>query len=386
MKLNRAYKFKMEPNAEQTEKLYQFAGARRFIYNWGLARRIEVYKATGKGIKYAAQNLELTELKRQEELSWLKETDSQCLQESLRDVDRAFQNFFKKRAKYPKFKSRNAGFFSFRVPQRVCVEDGKVYCPKIGWIKIRQSQGIEGVTKSATFKRDACGNWFVTLVAEFEMPEVALPEAVNAVGIDMGLKDFIVLSNDERVAAPKFFRKAQKKLAKVQRKLSRATKGSSRRTKTKLKVAKVHRKTTNQRSDFIHKITSDLVKKYDHIGIENLNVKGMSKNHRLAKSIHDAGMGELRRQLEYKCLWNRVNLSKIDRWFPSSKMCGSCGEINKDLTLSDRVWLCSCGTFHDRDLNAAKNILEESLNVAVGHTETQNARGAAVRLATASAL
>lgn len=384
MKLNRAYKFKMEPSAEQTEKLYQFAGCARFVYNWALARRSSFYKEHGKTIPAKQLSGELTQLKSGEETSWLKEADSQSLQQSIKNLDRAFQNFFKKRAKYPKFKSRNAGFFSFRIPQRVTVEDGKVYCPKIGWIKIRQSQDIEGVTKSATFKRDACGNWFVTLVAEFEMPEVALPEAVNPVGIDMGLKDFIVLSSDERVTAPKFFRKAQKKLAKVQRKLSRATKGSNRRTKTKLKVAKVHRKITNQRSDFIHKITSDLVKKYDHIGIENLNVKGMSKNHRLAKSIHDAGMGELRRQLEYKCLWNRVNLSKIDRWFPSSRMCGSCGEINKDLALSDRVWLCSCGTFHDRDLNAAKNILKESL--AVGHTDKLNARGAAVSLAMASSL
>lgn len=384
MKLRRVYRFKLEPNATQTQKLYQLAGSRRFAYNWALARRNEFYKAEGKTIPAAQLSLELTQLKKQEATAWLQESDSQLLQQALKDVETAFQNFFSKRARFPKFRSRNKGHFAFRIPQRVKVQDGKCYCPKIGWVRIRQSQEIEGETKSATFKRDACGSWFLSLTTEFEMPDVPLPEAQNSIGIDVGLHDLVVLSNGESIPAPKFFRQMEKKLAKAQRKLSRAKTGSNRRQDAKLRVAKVHRKIANTRADFVHKVSSDLVKRFDFIGMEDLNVKGMAKNHSLAKSIHDAALGELRRQLEYKCVWNRRHLVKISRWYPSSKMCGACGALNDALTLSDRVWHCDCGATHNRDLNAARNILLESLNVAVGHTETKNAHGQNVSLATAS--
>jgi putative transposase len=190
MKLRRVYRFKLEPNTEQTQKLYQLAGARRFVCNWALARRNEFYKAEGKTIPAALLSRELTQLKQQEDRLWLQEADSQLLQQSLKDVDKAFQNFFAGRGRFPKFKSRNRGHFAFRIPQRVKVENGRVYCPKIGWVRIHQSQDVEGTTKSATFKRDACGDWFVTLTAEFEMPDTALPEPQNAVGVDLGLKDF----------------------------------------------------------------------------------------------------------------------------------------------------------------------------------------------------
>ncbi len=384
MKLRRVYRFKLEPNAEQTNGLYRLSGSRRFVYNWALARRNDIFKATGKSLSAKDLSLELTALKKQEATVWLKEADSQLLQQSLKDLDKAFQGFFAKRACFPKFKSRNKGHFAFRIPQRVRVEAGKVYCPKIGWISIRQSQEIDGQTKSATFKRDACGDWFVTLTAEFEMPDTALPVAQKPIGIDMGLKDFVTLSNGEAVSAPKFFRKAQRKLRKSQKALSRAKIGSNRRQKAKLRVAKVHRKVTNCRADFVHKVSSDLVARFDHIGIEDLNVKGMAKNHSLAKSIHDAALGELHRQLEYKALWNRRHLVKVSRWFPSSKLCGRCGTVNDTLTLSDRVWFCDCGVKHQRDLNAAQNILRESLKLAEGHSDNQNARRGNVRLAKVS--
>lgn len=269
MKLRRVYRFKMEPNQEQTKKLYQLAGCRRFVYNWALAQRKEHYEATGETLRYAAQNLELTHLKKQETTAWLKEADAQELQEALRDLDKAFQNFLVKRGGFPKFKSRNKGHFAFRIPQRVKAKAGKVYCPKIGWLKIRQSQVIDGVTKRATFKRDACEAWFVTLTAEFEMPDTALPVAQNPIGVDMGLKEFVTLSNGEGTPAPRPFRKLEKKLGEAHCKLARAKVGSKRRGKAKLRVAKVYRKITNCRADFVHKVSSDLVQRFDHIGIED---------------------------------------------------------------------------------------------------------------------
>lgn len=384
MKLRRVYRFKLEPNNEQTQKLYQLAGSRRFAYNWALARRNEFYKAEGKTIPAAQLSQELTQLKTCEETAWLKEADSQLLQQALKDVDKAFQNFFAKRSKFPKFKSKKAGHFAFRIPQRVRVENGRVYCPKIGWISIRQSQEIEGETKSATFKRDACGDWFVTLTSEFEMPDTALPEPQNPVGVDAGLKDFLFLSNGESVPAPRLFRKLEKKLAKAQRVLARRKAGSNRRADAKLRVAKAHRKTANSRADFVHKTTSGLVQRFDFIGIEDLNVKGLAKT-KLSKSVLDAALGELRRQLEYKTQWNRRHFVVISRWFPSSKMCRCCGALNDALTLSERVWLCDCGVTHNRDHNAAINILNEAFrNFAVGQTEKKNAHGQNVRLATAS--
>lgn len=388
MTLRRVYRFRLEPNAEQNYRLYQLAGARRFVYNWALSRRKEYFASHGKGIPAAELSLELTALKRQDERTWLQEADSQLLQQALKDVDHAFLNFFEKRARFPQFKSKKAGHFAFRIPQRVKIESGKVYCPKIGWIRIRQSQAVEGETKSATFKRDACGHWFVTLTSEFEMPDTALPAPINPVGVDLGLKDFVTLSNGESTPAPRFFRVGQKKLKQAQRKLSRCKHGSRRRQKAKVKAAKVHRKTANQRADFVHKQTTNLVRRFDAVCIEDLNNKGIAKNKRLSKSVNDAAFGEFRRQLQYKAVWNRKYVAVISRWFPSSKLCGNCGAVNTGLILSDRTWLCECGTFHNRDLNAAQNILAEGLKlleVAVGQTETKNSRRGRVRLSTKAA-
>ena len=388
----RVYRFKLEPTPTQTQKLYQQAGSRRFVYNWALARRKEHYEATKQGLRYAEQNKELTQLKKQQALLWLKDADSQALQEGLRDLDKAFQNFFAKRGRFPKFQSRSKGHFSFRIPQRVrvagCPRSGrrKAYCPKIGWIGIRQSQDVEGATKSATFKRNACGEWFVTLTSEFEMPDTALPAPKKPIGLDMGLGDFATLSNGEAVAAPKFYRKAAKKLARAQRELSRAVKGSERRAKAKLRVAKVHRKIANSRADFLHKLTTGLVGEFDHIGLEDLNIKALVKTKLRghSKSWCDAAMGEFVRQLTYKAQWNRVHLVKVNRFFASSKLCGACGAVNGALTLSDRVWQCECGKEHKRDVSAAQNVLRESL--AIGQMERLNAPGATVRPATAGAL
>lgn len=334
-------------------------------------------------LRYVDLNKELTELKRRPGMEWLRDADSQSLQEALRDLDRAFRNFFEKRARFPRFKSRKRDAARFRIPQRVKVAGGEVYVPKVGWVRIRQSRDVTGPTKSATFRREADGHWYVSLTVEFEMPDVALPvpDPANVVGIDLGLIDFAILSDgSDPVPAPKFYREGQRKLRKAQRALSRRRIGSNRRSKAKRRLARVHRKIGNQRGDFLHKLTTKFVGDHDGLCIEDLSLKGLART-KLAKSFADASMGEFRRQLEYKSLWNRKHLVTIDRFYPSSRLCNGCGAINDRLSLSDREWVCDCGMVHDRDLNAARNIRDEGLRMlAVGQTESQNARGRPVRL------
>lgn len=385
MKLRRVYRFRMRPTKAQETALYRMAGARRFVYNWALDRRKRYYAEHGKGITAKQLSSEMTALKNQPDTLWLKEVDSQMLQQALKDVDRAFEAFFKKRSRFPQFRSKKAGHFAFRVPQRVKIESGKVYIPKVGWVRIRQSREVEGNTKSATFKRDTIGHWYVAVTTEFEMPDAEPPAPTNPVGVDLGLKDFLVLSNGERVPAPKFARKADKKLRRAQKDLSRKKPGSRRREKAKHRVARIHNKVSNQRSDFLHKLTTNLTREYDCICVEDLSTKGLAKT-KLSRSILDAAFGEFLRQVEYKATWSFKRSVKVGRFFPSTKLCSECGVVNPDLTLSDRTWLCSsCGAQHDRDLNAAGNILAEGIRlVAAGQTETENARGEPVSLPTGS--
>jgi putative transposase len=384
MKLRRVYRFRMRPTKAQEAGLYRMAGARRFIYNWALDRRKGHYVEHGRGISAKQLSKELTTLKSEADTLWLRAADSQMLQQALKDVDRAFDAFFKKRTRFPRFRSKKAGHFAFRIPQRVRIEVGKVYVPKIGWVRIRQSREVEGTTKSATFKRDATGQWYVSLTAEFEMPDVEPPVPVSPVGVDLGLKDLFVLSSGERLPAPKFARKAARKLRKAQKSVSRKTPGSHRTEKAKRRVARVHRKVSNQRSDFLHKLTTDLTQEYDCICVEDLSIKGLAKT-KLSHSILDAAFGEFLRQVEYKAAWGSKRSIRVGRFFASTKLCSECGAVNPSLTLSDRTWLCECGTQHDRDLNASRNILAEGLRlVAAGQTETLKARGELVSLATAS--
>lgn len=381
--LRKVYRFRLCPTQAQGQTFLSLAGSRRFVFNWALARRKAHYAETQKTLSLKDLSAELTALKKQEETAWLKESDSQLLQQALQDCDRAFKSFFEKRARFPRFKSKHRDTPAFRIPQRVRADRNRLYVPKVGWVKFRKSRDMDGTTKSATFKREADGHWYVSLVSEFEMPDVPLPPVPESevVGIDLGLKDFVTLSDGRRKPAERFFRKAEWKLRRAAKTLSRRKRGSNRYAKACRKLARVHRRVANQRNDFVHQTTAELVKGFSGFCIENLSVKGMAKT-KLSKSVLDAAFGEFRRQLEYKSIWHRKHLAVVDRFFPSSKLCGECGAINTELTLSDREWTCACGAVHDRDLNAARNIKREGLSliraVAVGYPETLNACGACV--------
>lgn len=382
MKLGKVFQFRMKPDAAQREALARMAGARRFVWNWALAQRQAHYRETGKSLPAAELSRRLTLLKEQPETAWLREVDSQALQQVLADLQRAYVNFFSKRARFPRFKSRKREAPRFRIPQRVTIGDGRVYIPKVGSVRIRQSQPVDGETKSATFKQDATSRWHVMMVTEFEMQDapLALGNPTAVVGVDLGLHDFAVLSDGVRIPVPRFFRKGERTLRRAQRTLSRREKQSRRRLRAKHKAALVHRRIVNQRADFLHKLTTALVEKYEGIAIEDLSVRGLART-KLAKSVTDASFGEFRRQLEYKTVWSRRFLAVLDRWYPSSKTCHACGLVNDHLTLADRSWNCSCGALHDRDFNAAVNIRSEGLKLlAAGHAERQNARRPDVRL------
>jgi putative transposase len=276
----KVYRFRMEPTQAQNEALLRMAGARRFVWNWGLARRKEAYAATGKGLTYNQQAAELTTLKKQPETAWLKGVDSQLLQQALQDLDRAFKAFFERRAKFPRFKSKKRDQPSFRIPQQVKIEGSRVYVPKVGWVKIRQSQFIDCPIKGATFKRDAQGHWYVSLVAEFEMSDIPLPPAnpERVVGGDLGLDDFLVLSDGTRIPAPRFYRQAEKRLRKAHRALSRKQRGSKNDEKARKKLSKEHAKARNQRQDWLHKLTTGLVREYDALCVEDLKAARDGEN------------------------------------------------------------------------------------------------------------
>ncbi|HEU4329339.1 MAG TPA: transposase [Roseiflexaceae bacterium] len=368
--IHTSYRYRLEPTRDQEKHLRNFAGARRWVWNWGLARKREHYQATKSSISYHTLCGILTHLKRIPETAWLNEINAQLLQQALRDLESAFKNFFAKRARYPRFKSKKTDRPRFRIPQGVYVEQKAVYIPKIGYIKACIHRPIVGTPKSATFSQEPDGHWYVAVVVEQEAPAFTPRPVVTHVGVDLGLKEFAVLSTGERIANPRLYRTQLRKLARAQRALCRKQKGSNNRAKARKQVARIHAKIRHQRQDFLHKLSADLVRRFDLISIEDLSVRGLART-KLAKSIHDAGWGMFRTFLTYKADRANTNLMVIDRFYPSSRLCSVCGSINADLTLRDRSWTCTCGAVHDRDLQAAVNIDQEGLrlveqNVAVG--------------------
>lgn len=371
--LQKAYRYRTLPTAFQEGLFRQYAGARRWTYNWALARRKEHYAATGKSLSVRELCAELTQLKRQSETAWLRDVNAQMLQQAIRDLDKAFGAFFARRARFPRFRSKRRDRPSFRFPQALRLEGDTLIVPKVGPLRLVLHRPLEGALKSATLKQDATGTWYVTLVVHFELPDTSLPppEPGRTVGVDLGLHDLAVLSDGRRVASPRHYRRAERKLKRFQRRLSRCQQGSKKRLKVRRLVARQHQRVANQRNDHLQKLSAALVREHDAVILEDLNVKGAARS-KLAKSVHDAGWATLRFQLTYKARWQRKHLVTIGRFFPSSRLCPSCGCINSDLRLADREWTCSCGVVHDRDLTAARNIRDEGLRrlLAAGTAES----------------
>lgn len=373
--LTRCYKYRLYPTDDQHTTLVQWAGCRRFVWNWALRCRKDHYTATGRGLSYAKLAAALTQLKRDPAHGWLKGCVAQVLQQTLMDLERAFVNFFEKRAKYPRFKARKTTPHSLRFPQCVLVVDAQtISVPKIGLLRAVIHRPLDGFTKGATIKQDAMGAWWVVFVCHIDRPETLLTTE-NPVGIDVGLDSFTTLHTGEKTAPPKFYRRAQKKLARTQRALARKQKGSTNRTKARKRVAKIHQRIKNQRTDWLHKHALGILRNHDTACIEDLNVRGLART-KLAKSFSDAAVSTFVQLLKDKAEWHGRQVVQVGRFFASSKTCHAC-QTKTALTLSDRVWVCAiCHTTHDRDVNAAINILHEGLRLlAVGMTERLNATG-----------
>jgi putative transposase len=381
MTSTKCYRFRLDPTPEQERAFRTFAGCRRFVWNWALARKKETYHATGRAVSYHELAGELVGLKRRSDTAFLNECDSQALQQTLRDLDRAFVNFFEKRARYPKKKSRKKTPHAFRIPQRVTTDREHVHIPKIGRVKARLHREMYGVVKSATIKQAADRHWHVTFVCHSEQ-EAREPTCSSPAGIDVGLETFATFDDGEKVVPPRFYRKRERKIKRLHRRVSRCQKASRNRAKARKRLAAAYGKTRNCRNDWLHKLSLLIVSCHDTLCIEDLNLRGLVKT-KLAKSFSDAALGTFRRMLEYKGLWYHCQIIKVDRFFASSKTCSVCGH-QQHLELSDRVWICDrCGTLHDRDINAAKNILREGLRLVTdGQSETLTVCGEEVRRVT----
>ncbi len=361
----KAYKFRLYPNKEQRILINKSIGCARYIYNHFLAKAKE-----NKYETYTKYSKQLTQLKK--ELEWLKEPDKFALQNALKDLDRAFKNFFSGKYDFPKFKSKKNKKNSYRTNKftrksrdttNIEIKNNKVKLPKLGWVKFRKSKEVKGKILNVTVTKTNTDKYFISIAVEEEIKE--LPKKENTIGIDLGLKEFAITSNGEKIKNPKVLKKYEKKIARLNRSLARKEKGSNNWHKAKKKLAKVNEKVANTRKDFLHKLSTKLIRENQTICLETLQVKNMLKNSNLAKSISDVSWSKFVEYLEYKTKWYGRNLVKIDTFFASSQLCNNCGYKNEEVkNLKVRKWECpECKEMHDRDINASKNILDEGLKI-----------------------
>jgi putative transposase len=367
----KGFMFRAYPNKNQQTQLAKTFGCVRFVYNHYLAKRIDLYKSEKKSMNYNACSADLTNLK--QEKKWLKEIDKFALQNALKDLNKAYENFFREIKKgnkdqgFPKFKSKHNHEYKYRTSftnGNIEIKNNKVKLPKLGWLKIAQSKDIQGRILNCTITKTCSGKYFVSICcADVEIERYKYNS--NIVGLDLGLKDFAITSEGEIIDNPKYLSKLENKLKRAQRKLSKKKKGSKNRNKQRIRLNIIHEKITNQRTDFLQKLSTRLIKENQIICLEDLAVGNMVKNHKLAKAINDVSWSEFVRMLNYKGLWHDRIVQQIDRYYPSSQLCNVCGYKNEEVKdLSIRIWECpECGSKHNRDVNAAINIRNEGLRL-----------------------
>ena len=371
-------KVRLYPTPEQKLSLAKSFGSCRFIWNYCLSENNRIYKETGKGISAITMKKWLPQLKKQEETKWLKETYSQCLQSSVINLGIAFKNFFEKRGGYPRFKSKY-GKQSLQYPQNVKVIDTGLYLPKIGEVKANLHRLFEGELKTVTVSKTKTNKYYASLLFDDGLPEIKQSNKGKIIGIDLGISSYCITSEGSKYDNPRHLKKYERNLKRKQQKLSRKQLGSNSRNKARRLVARAHEKISNARQDFLHKLSRKLVNKSQVIVCENLNIKGMVRNHNSAKAISDCGWGMFLNFLEYKCAREGKVFLQIDRFFPSSKTCNNCLNVVDSLPLDVREWTCDvCNTTHDRDINAARNCRDEGIRILSSGTE-ETAKGGNVR-------
>ena len=368
MKKQKAYKFRLYPNLEQRILFEKTFGCSRFIWNQMLADKIAHYEKTGETLKN-------TPAQYKDEFPWLKEVDSLALANVQLNLNKAYKSFFQSGFGFPRFKSKKTAQSYKTNSQKglITLLNGKVRLPKIGWVKVKAHRQPKGLIKSATISKNATGKYFISILCEEEI--LPLPKTNSNLGIDLGLENFAILSTGEKVGNPRYLTSLSKKLIREQMVLSRRVllakkKGRklsdcSNYQKQKVKVARIHERISNQRRDFLNKLSTELIKNHDVICLEDLASKNLMKNHHLARAIGDVSWHEFVRQLSYKADWYGKKIAQISRWFPSSQLCSNCGFSSGKKSLSVREWTCEhCGAHHDRDINASLNILKEGLRLA----------------------